>query len=220
MTKVNYEYKSKVLNDYPDVVKDMRLINRAIYIFSKSYNLDDDIVKLALEVAKKYYYDPLKVISTNKPEVEGLIKYPYYSVIKEAIRLNNAYYSRKRRLQKHISNLFSKGKCYFLTLTFRDDVLASTSFNTRRQYVYRFLKSLSSNYVANVDYGSEYDREHYHAIIVCDYYHPGSWRYGFDFFEVCKSQVKDTVKLSKYISKLTNHAYKESARRFSIIYSK
>lgn len=220
MTRINYQYKSEVLNKYPDLDKDIRLITRGIYLFSIHHSVSDKIVKKALKVAGKYYYNPEKVIIDNDIDNPGLIRYPYEKPIKEAIRLNNAYYSRKRRLQKHLSDLFSKGNCLFLTLTFRDDVLESTSFNTRRQYVYRFLKSFSDHYVANVDYGDEHDREHYHAVILLDRYPVGSWRYGWDYVENCKTDLSDKIRISKYISKLTNHAYKESGRRYSIIYSK
>lgn len=218
--KIDYQYKHKVLNQFPDLDIHIRAICRAVYVFCVSNDIDDPIVKKGLELAKKYYYDPLKVITTNKVNSEALIRYPYYKPILEVIRLNNAYYARKRRLQLHVNKMFSKGICLFLTLTFRDDVLESTSFKTRRQYVHRFLKSLSSSYVANIDFGDLKEREHYHAIVLLDRYKVGSWKYGYDYVEVCNSTILDEVRLSKYVSKLTNHAYKKSGRRYSIIYSK
>lgn len=112
--------------------------------------------------------------------------------------------------------------CSFLTLTFTDDVLASTSEDTRRRYVARFLKSISQNYVGNIDYGKLNEREHYHAIVEGDQLDLSSWTYGFTkCIKVGYSDIiTDTARLSKYINKLSNHATKKTTKGKKIIYSR
>lgn len=148
---------------------------------------------------------------------------------KRVSRLYNNYHAKKLRLFKKISKWCRFGACYFLTLTFSDDTLSSTSALSRRRYVSRFLGSLDSYYIANVDFGDEKEREHFHAFIIlkdsAKYYetkiirnrlHVKSeifdyWnRYGF--YSACPvlPQEEDRVRLSKYIAKLSNHALKQS----------
>jgi hypothetical protein len=138
---------------------------------------------------------------------------------KEAIKVNSSTYKRNQRLENRIGSMLLKGCCLFLTLTFRDDVLELTTEKTRRRYVHYFLKSISLEYVANIDYGSKNEREHYHAVVLCDFVSYDSWSYGnLDFKRV--TFTNSEVKLSKYISKLTNHAIKESVKGNRVIYSR
>ena len=85
---------------------------------------------------------------------------------KAAVQVMRADFARSTRLKKRIEFMMNLGECTFLTLTFTDDVLNKTSQDTRRQHVFRYLKSQSSFYVANIDFGSKHGREHYHAIIL------------------------------------------------------
>ena len=138
-----------------------------------------------------------------------------------AHNINKAYYSRVARLKRSITTIVASGSAYFLTLTFNDYALTNSLPGSRRQNVYRYLKSISVDYVANVDYGDDKGREHYHAVLSLPHGKTSiKWCYGF--FKVIKigKQESDIVKLSKYISKLTNHALKETARNKRIIYSR
>lgn len=128
--------------------------------------------------------------------------------------------SKKRKalkVREKISALVLSGRAVFLTLTFRDDVLQSTTPATRRRYVARFLKSVSGEYVANIDFSPDINREHYHAVITSRV-DLNSWVYGFAFAEKMRCHKNDLVKVSKYITKLTNHALKIDATR--LIYSR
>ena len=74
-----------------------------------------------------------------------------------------------QRLRKKIKDML-RFDCVFLTLTFSDAFLNSTSAQTRRTYVARFLKSQEGiiRYVANIDFGQNdlyTKREHYHALV-------------------------------------------------------
>lgn len=116
--------------------------------------------------------------------------------------------------------LKSEHGCVFVTLTFTDEVLASTSAETRRRYVQRYLKSQAQGrkYVANIDFGKENHREHYHAVVE-GRLDPLQWSYG----ALNVKQVRKTSKpaaLAKYVAKLSNHAIKETCKRSVLIYSR
>lgn len=135
-------------------------------------------------------------------------------------RLYGAIRKRKSRLLKHVETLFEIGNCIFLTLTFTDEVLNNTSEKTRRTYVSRILKEMSTFYIANIDYGDQTEREHYHAIVVADWVNMSSWKYGFMWVENCHNTKSDHNKLSFYIAKLSNHALKKGTKQKKIIYSR
>lgn len=142
----------------------------------------------------------------------------------EAHKINRASSRRVQRLRSRIEKLVFSGNAIFATLTFTDNVLSSTSQKTRRRYVARFLKSQSEFYVANIDFGSKNGREHYHAVVFVD---PNQgialnqWRkYGQINVKRVRVSDKSPLRISKYISKLTNHAIKETASCNHLIYSR
>ena len=144
-----------------------------------------------------------------------------FKLIKEGRKINQASYRRSNRLKDRITGYMRTGQCIFVTLTFTDEVLNNTSESTRRQYVSRYLKSISNCYVANIDYGVDdryTHREHYHAVIMIDYINV-RWKYGFSWFEKIH-KTSSEKKLAKYITKLCNHAIKESTKRCCYIYSR
>lgn len=136
----------------------------------------------------------------------------------EAKKINHASYERAIRLKQRISKIIQKDSL-FLTFTFTDDVLHRTSADTRKQYVRRFLSSFEVPYVANVDFGFKNGREHYHAILQMPRINLTQWKYGGLNGKIVRNSTDD-VKLAKYISKLTNHAIKETTKRQAIIYSR
>lgn len=209
MGDIDYKYKSSILKT--DLCKRINVIDKQTYL---NYQ-DGIIIDYALEDT---YFDLLNSYD--------------YKDIKEARKINKASFYRVRRLTERINNMLSNGHCVFCTFTFSDLVLKDTSEDTRRQYVRKHLKQFNCMYVANIDYGSknEYkgrnkekrkatEREHYHALIQIDRL-PMSWSYGFEWLEHVRVKSSTDVKLSKYISKLTNHAIKESTKRCAIIYSR
>lgn len=149
------------------------------------------------------------------------------SAIKITDNLLRARYKRFNRVREHISELLTLEGCnwLFVTLTFSDKTLASTTPQTRRRYVARWLKRVSPLYVANIDFGDENEREHYHAII-CNFVDTDSrksWnRYGIVNFKRIRLNEKSLKALPLYITKFTAHAMKESAARGNqrIIYSR
>lgn len=203
--------------------------------FYKSKVLKTDLCKRVNDIDKKTYFNGLNgVIKDNKLDddyFDLLLEYDYKDV-KEARKINKAQYLRSKRLKDRITDMLTKGHCIFATFNFNDDVLNNTTQDTRRQYVRRYLKGFNCLYVANIDFGSDKEyidrhgntrkgtsREHYHALICIDKL-PMNWQYGFQYLEHVRLSSKTDVKLSKYISKLTNHAIKETTKRSCVIYSR
>lgn len=153
--------------------------------------------------------------------VERYLRDPELFVLwQEAEKINSAFYARKRRLKERIISMYIRAPSYFGTLTFTDDVLSSTSYDTRRRYVKRFLKANCSDYIANCDYGKENGREHYHCIINPFCIDSCIWSYGFFYFEPIRNSDTDFKRVASYIAKLTNHCIKESTKNTKIIYSR
>lgn len=99
-------------------------------------------------------------------------------LLEEGVRVNNADYRRKNRLEHKIADMLEQSEnCVFLTLTFTDNVLNNTSEETRKKYVRRFLKEQSTCYIANIDYGTKNEREHYHALVI-NKVNNKAWKYG------------------------------------------
>lgn len=194
---IDYIYKSNILKT--DLCKRINAIDKKTYLnhldgIIQDYDLDNKYFDLCLE-------------------------YQYKDIV-EARKINTSSYKRVKRLNKRIETYLQSGQCIWLTITFNDTTLSNTSEKTRRRYVSRFLKSVSTSYLANIDYGKTTEREHYHAVVLCDFVDPKCWSYGFIYTERIKNHINAPVKLSKYVSKLTNHAIKESTKRNVYIYSR
>lgn len=201
----DYEYKSKLIQDGKMIaeVKKIQKSEYAALVYAKYGTLIDS--PYDAETARL-----MRIIYSCDPDFV------------EAEKIENARKNRAWRLKNSIASIVSEytENATFATLTFSDDYLASTSPKTRRVYVTRYLKEQSGGlpYVANIDFGGKYGREHYHA--VCAFrLDRKKWECGFLYVK----KIRDSsvpLKLAKYISKLTNHAIKETAKRNAIIYSR
>lgn len=142
----------------------------------------------------------------------------------EAYRMNENYKKRIQRLKSKITEIFylsESSNVYFLTFTFTDDTLNNTNDDSRRQFVRRWLNDNTSNFVANIDFGEQNGREHYHALVNADYINTSSWlKHGAMSFELVKVNIKSIDKMAKYINKFLNHAIKETTKRQHIIYKR
>lgn len=199
----NYQLKAKVMALGVD--SDYKRVSKAKYAYNALLE-DGVIVKgvVPIDYALKLEADYLE----NEPELW-----------QEAGRLNWNSYKRISRLKRKIANMIDKGQCLFLTLTFTDEALQNTKAETRRQKVRRFLSSYNCEYVANIDYGRKKEREHYHAIIQTKRVDHKKWCYGaLDFKRIAKTS--DSIKLAKYITKLTNHALKATTKQCRVIYDR
>ena len=201
----------------------------ALKQFILEHKIDGEAAKLSLKAFLLYqreknglYYPTINNYSFEKliNEKKTFIKKYGSTTLKVANNLNQAKYQRTNRLKKRIQEAVESGSAYFITITFNPETLKNTNEQTRRKYVSRWLKSLSEFYVANIDYGLINEREHYHAVITSDNKPPKSWPYGFIDILKIKTTENDTKRISKYISKLTNHAIKHTTKSKRIIYSK
>ena len=120
---------------------------------------------------------------------------------------------RASRVRKRASMMnFKINQGVFLTLTFTDECLANTSVQTRHDYVKKFLTSLKCSYVANIDFGEEKGREHYHAIVsrTLTKDELAFWRSHGAIYAEKIHKASSTKGLSKYLTKFGSHAVKES----------
>lgn len=219
-SKPNYELKAKVIELGID--KDLKQISKAKYVYNslldKALEEEDFDFEYEYFKARKYCLD----INFAK-SIEKKIKEEYpEEYIKEAERVNKASYKRVKRLKTRIGNMLEDNNCVFVTLTFdpKTNIFNDTTGITRKRYVARYLKEQSNCYVANIDFGEKNGQEHYHALVI-NRINPLKWKYGNCDVKLVKNCDSDTsVKIAKYISKLTNHAIKETTKRSCIIYSR
>lgn len=154
-----------------------------------------------------YYMEELKAVYGDE-------------LLRVARNVNASLGRKKRRVQAKTSAFVLSGNAKFITFTFTDAVLDSTTEEQRRRYVRRFLKRQCPSYVANIDYGKTTQREHYHALVYAPSIDVKRWRYGFIKSEAVKASRNDNVAVSKYVAKLSNHALKKHCKAPSLIYSR
>lgn len=187
-----------------------------------NYKLKSEVLKtdLPLRIKKLDYLCRENITYEICEELDSLLLQYGGNFIDEARRLNQSFNKRACRLKERIRSYLEMGQCIWLTLTFSEDVLSSTSVDTRRKYVQRYLKSQSDYYLANIDFGKTTEREHYHAVVLSEHLDKSAWIYGFTWTERIKNHLTSDTKLAKYVSKLTNHAIKETTKRQCYIYSR
>lgn len=208
--KPNYELKAKVLKN--GMVEAQRKLSLTYF---KQHQEEVALYENG-EIIEQW-----KPLNDNEIKIYQLLAQEFPEEWKEAYRVNDASYHRTKRLKERIKTMITSGSCIFLTLTFRNDVLESTSQETRKRYIKRALKTMSDKYIANIDYGKKNEREHYHAIVLADRVDHTLWKYGnIDFERVRIEQEDSPVKIAKYITKLTNHAIKETVKQNRLIYSR
>lgn len=188
--------------------------------------LDCDVIRDIYRYKKKLFDEnPFKSYEQTLELIfDHFVKdlgYPL-QVVKEGVRMVDNAHKRRKRCYAKVSNIVLDNKLVFFgTLTFTDDVLLKTSEQTRRRYVARYLKSISPSYLANIDFGDEKQREHYHCLVACDS-KPGAWSYGYFKFEKVRQGESDCKRLRSYIEKLTNHSLKveKTGKAKRLIYSR
>lgn len=146
-------------------------------------------------------------------------------IVEECRKVSHNTHARRKRCKVKIGDMVFDGKAYFVTLTFSDDALANSTEKQRRRWIARALKKFGIKYIANIDYGKQNGREHYHAIVEISSDKIEKlkkfWnKHGFlDFRKVGDSQ-RDLDKTTKYVDKLTAHAFKDSTHRRRLIISR
>lgn len=209
-TKPNYEFKARVIEEgFCDIEKTISKVffDARKRDFSKSI---DEYEKI----------DELRTAS----ETQSFLLENHKDEYLEAGKINHAEYQKKKRLKDRIQDMVFSGPCLFLTLTFSDETLQNTTAQTRRLYVSRYLRGFGVRAIANIDFGKENGREHYHAVIQLAKIQLDSWSHGFSFAEVVRNKRKkdgssaDAKRLAKYVAKLTSHAIKVTTKRQALMY--
>lgn len=189
--------------------------------YLKQAILNDDLDK-TFNQARKHAFKGDRSDLTRFESIYGS------EVTRVARNIVSCAYQKWKRVQSKTSSIILGGECLFLTLSFKPEVLKSTSGDTRRQYVRKFLKSQCETYVANIDFGSDDEyinrhgkkckgtaREHYHALVYSSHidYKPWKDKYGFIDFEHVRPFENDSKAISRYITKLSRHALKSSTSK-------
>ncbi len=213
---LNYKFLSKEQKQELKQIIIKNKLHREVGQFSlKNYRLfQKEVNGLYYPTLNDYSFQDLE------NEIKEFVNLYGYTTYKVATNVNHASYKRTARLKERIREAVESGSAWFITITFNPETLSKTNEQTRRKYVSRWLKSLTPFYVANIDYGKDKGREHYHAVITSDQRPPKSWSYGFIDILKVKTTENDTKRVSKYISKLTNHAIKHTTKSKRIIYSR
>ena len=212
--EIDYAFKSYVLKEHSDLLQKAKTSSLVDYAIQQ---LNENGV--LMHVLKRSSEDVITTADLFSYCVLNGLQKEY----KECFKINHASYYRTQRLKQRIESMLLNGQCLFLTLTFNDDTLQNTTPKERRVAVSRYLKTFNCKYVANIDFGKENGREHYHAVINADKISFDGWRkYGnINAERIRNRDLKiDKTKLAKYICKLSNHAIKETTKRSSLIYSR
>lgn len=206
VSKYDNAFKQKVL--IKGIDKQVADIKRANYKkVSKTYYLDNDGV--VLYSLSSNCWDTML-----EPYRNG------YNMIDCADRLNDSKYRKSKKVRDKITKLVLTNNAIFITLTFNDKTLSKTSAETRRRYVARYLKLNCKEYVANIDFGALNGREHYHAVVSKDIDFSKWYKYGVINAERVRPLENSTERISRYITKLTNHALKVGCIAPRLIYSR
>lgn len=187
------------------------LMNNGLYDFYKLWCQSSNLYYLLITYGYEY---PSYLIPYLDYPIENTLT---YEELRECQRIYDAHRQRSLRIKKKISLMIQK-PCIFLTLTFTDDTLSSTSETTRRRYIVSYLSQFNVPCIANKDFGKENCREHYHAIIQTPHIDYSLYTLGaINGIRVVVGTETDT-RISKYISKLTNHSIKETTKNSRLIY--
>lgn len=191
--------KDRIITHFPYLLELYKKYQLSLFVATGQYEFCENIVALDEYTARSEisYYE---------------LNYPRIWRIVEKIVLSN--YRKRSRVSKRLTNIVanSDSPLYFGTITFTDTILSSTTQRTRRVYVRRFLKSISKNYIANIDFGDKNNREHYHCIFGCDNVDTfKQWQYGFVNVKKVRYSEQDYKRITKYTVKLVNHCVKGSA---------
>lgn len=212
MANIDYKFKSYVLREHSDLIKRYKHAQLVSYCNDLYYN-DGVITKTFLSDNKE---------TLNDIEFDCFLN-NRIKELNEVEKICNASIQRTKRLRNRIETILLNGDCLFITLTFNDSTLNSTTDIQRRHAVAKYLKLFNCLYVANVDFGSQNHREHYHAVLGCSSIDLSKWRkYGnVNVQRIRNNSIElNKKRLSKYICKLSNHAIKETTKRSCLIYSR
>lgn len=184
---------------------------------------------ISLRDKKEYFqrhnkpdYD-IALLSLRIDDLEDSIDYTFEELV-DARKLLNSMRMKNKRLRQRIDLMLtcSSNVC-FCTFTLNEQYI-NYSKTTLEIYLKRILKDNCPIYIANADYGSQNERLHFHAVAIVNDIQKlkNDWKFGFSDIQVVCARENCEIKMAKYVSKLTNHALKDSTRPLEnkLIYSR
>ena len=206
ISKYDNAFKQKVL--LKGIDKKVSLIKRDNYRKVVNHRVVNEDGEYFCNIVSSAWEDMLK------PYKQG------YNMIDCANRILESKQRKSKKVRSKIAKLVLSDNAIFITLTFNDKTLAKTTDLKRRRLVQRYLKENCKDYVANVDYGALKGREHYHAVVSKEIDFSKWYKYGAIKVERVRPLEDSTMRISRYITKLTNHALKVGAIAPRLIYSR
>lgn len=173
-------------------------------------------------------YDPTKELNIGQA-YNSLFKYIKSKYSLDNIQLLRLEYKEKqnilaergkrKRIKKKLLQWQETNELYFVTMTFNEEYLNSTTEKQRETDIKQSLNKNSTMYIANKDFGKENGREHYHAL-VCNLSSKALKTYRKDMGFVDVRKVTRCLGTAvDYLMKLTNHSLKETSGK-RLIYSR
>jgi len=213
---IDYSFKSYVLREHEDLFN--KYLATSKYEFAKTCVYIDDNGEVVCHPS--FLYHKQKGTLSLTELMHYVEDNKLFKELGEIKKISKARNHRVSRLRSRIASII-ECPSLFLTLTFTDNVLETTTPQQRRRYVREFLSKYGVAYVANIDFGKLNHREHYHAVIGCSRVSHKDWKFGdIDFKHIRLTNNRTDSKIAKYIAKLSNHAIKETTKRSVLIYSR
>lgn len=135
----------------------------------------DGTYKAVMQEKKQLYNEGKLYNEQESTQYAKAIDYNAFTVanqndVVECLKMRDNRKSRMRELRNRITYWQqwrdTTTEIYFVSFTFTDETLASTTTETRKRYIRKELKRFCLDYMGNIDFGSENGREHFHFIIV------------------------------------------------------
>ena len=194
-----------------------------IVVLMKNALITSGVYDLFLKYKKELYL--MKLDYNNEQNYINVI--PDIEKIKECFKLYRANRQRKYNNWNEICKwcyaiekipIYKEYKIVFGTLTFNDKTLNKTCKRTRARYITKFLSDNTKHYIANIDYGTKNNREHYHFLaIIKENIDMSKWSYGGNKIDQVRLSKNDIKRTKNYLLKLNNHSYKASTKQERII---
>lgn len=174
---------------------------------------------------KDYSHIPYELLSAVRADSDTFHAYAIIEMFgldayTEAVRAVHAMYSRRRRLRVRLDSMIKAyGSVFFITLTIDDDHLRRDLDFARhaKRVLSGVTPGLRCQWILNDDRGDLNGRLHFHACLGCiedlayvRAYLSEQWTYGFSQVKVLTDSQVTTRRVSAYMTKLVNHATKET----------